>query len=530
MEQPSTVQLRDLPYYNWTPFDSIGVAKNAINALQNGDLSQAANLVDAMRCDDRIGGCLMTRTACLPSLPITFAPAKGRKGKSIATELEENFECMFDDKSLREILQWWTMLGAAFAEIIWKPEINPTNLSSSRWKMSLKVWHPQNFHFNHSTRSFWVNHMDGQSEIKPGDGKWIVFTAGAFERCFLYGKVRELYMPWLLRQWARRDVGRYSEVYGQPIRAIYTPRDADERDKARFMRENTSLGTESVIRLPQGASKDSPGFDIKLIEAQGRGFDGFLALAREVGNDIAISLLGQNLTTEVRGGSFAAAQVHENIRSDILKGDAELLSQCLREQALKYWAKYNFGDEELAPTFEWVTDPPGDKTKDAEFLKALGEGVQALKLVGAKPDIDKLLLEADIPVTAPAEEIEALPPPPQDTKMLPNGQPQDEQNQEPELHSAKITSNATRGGAVAKAVTGQAYIDGLVTSSTKEAAAVLAKDLEKVLTVILSSNSFDEMTKGLELAYPSMDETEMSDLIQRALLLASMNGIDSVMA
>lgn len=518
MENPTFIKpLRDIPYYSWTPFDSLGVVKNALRALENGDLSQAAMIVDAMRCDDRIDGCLMTRTACLPALPIIFEPGTGRKSKSVATELEDSFEMMFSDKALRELMEWWAMLGVAFGELIWTPKIDGTNLSASRWQCELKVWHPRYFYYRHDTRSYWVTHLDGTTEIQPNDGQWIVFTAGTFDRSFLYGKVRSLYMPWLLRQWSRRDAGRYSEVYGTPMRLIKTPKGADEKDKNRATREIAKIGVESVIRLPQGASKEEPGYDLSLIEATGRGFDGFLNLGREVGNDIAIALLGQNLTTEVRSGSLAAARVHENIRADILESDAELLSQCLREQALKPWAKFNFGDENLAPVIKWVTDPPGDKTQDAIFIKTLGEGIAALKAVGAKPDIDEMLEDADVPTTGPAEEVQ-----PMDGTQPPK--PGDETaTQPPEQGQLSFFTHQSKPK-IKGAVEGQLYVDELADSATRAGARVMVDDIHALLTVIESSSTYEQLKLNLAKAYQGMDPNKFAGVMEKALILSELAG------
>lgn len=59
------------------------------------------------------------------------------------------------------------------------------------------------------------------------------------------------------------------------------------------------------------------------------------------GDDIAI--LGQNLTTEIKGGgSYAAAMAHQNVRLDILAGDLAELSEAVTDQWIEPLVRFNW--------------------------------------------------------------------------------------------------------------------------------------------------------------------------------------------
>ena len=47
--------------------------------------------------------------------------------------------------------------------------------------------------------------------------------------------------------------------------------------------------------------------------------------------EIAMAILGNNLTTEVQGGSQAAATVHMSVRDDIVESDANICEQVFNE-------------------------------------------------------------------------------------------------------------------------------------------------------------------------------------------------------
>jgi phage gp29-like protein len=67
-----------------------------------------------------------------------------------------------------------------------------------------------------------------------------------------------------------------------------------------------NLGRDAALVLPRG-------LDLKLIESAANNFQTYEAQINVANTGITICLLGQNLTTEVSGGSYAAAQVHSQV-------------------------------------------------------------------------------------------------------------------------------------------------------------------------------------------------------------------------
>ncbi len=167
------------------------------------------------------------------------------------------------------------------------------------------------------------------------------------------------------------------------------------------------LGRDTGLCLP-------PGYDLKLVEATAKTWEMFRAQIELADLAIAIRLAGQNLTSDVSGGSLAAAKVHASIRADIIRCDAEALATTTHDQALTHWASLNFGDARLAPWPAWPTDPPEDELAKAQTREAQGKALSALKAAGVKldPVLEEFGLELD-PNAPP-------PPPP----VAPNAPPQ----------------------------------------------------------------------------------------------------------
>ncbi|GAG30043.1 unnamed protein product, partial [marine sediment metagenome] len=77
--------------------------------------------------------------------------------------------------------------------------------------------------------------------------------------------------------------------------------------------------------------------------------------------EIAMSILGTNLTTEVQGGSFAAAQTHMEVREDIIESDRKMVEGGFNE-LIRMTHKLNFSTPE-APKFHLHAEEKIDTTR-----------------------------------------------------------------------------------------------------------------------------------------------------------------------
>jgi hypothetical protein len=249
---------------------------------------------------------------------------------------------------------------------------------------------------------------------------------------------------------------------------------------------------------------------MQLIEAKSTGWESFDRLIKQAESSMAIALLGQNLSTEVKGGSLAAARVHDGIRNDVLEGDAQRLAKCLHEQVLKPWARFNFGDERAAPMPNWVTAPPEEKTEEGNSLKSLGDGISSLQKAGAKVDVDTVLEKHGVPVTGPAEEPAEPPPAP------PPG-------------AGLSAAEALRAAKATGALRGQLYVDRVAAAAQEAGNRALRPDVQKVLLAVANSNDFDELKGRLVEAFGSMEPDAFADVMAKAMTLAELAGRLSVL-
>lgn len=390
MPKPNATDYRQPRVSSFTGFDTVSSVKQALTSLENGIFGRAAQLVDVMTRDDRINGVVSTRIDALKGLQVEWEPGRGARADEVAEDIEDRWLFMWPEAEAGQLLFWGRMIGIGIGQNVW-------HRSASEWRPRLRVWHPQFLTYRWETQSYWLRTADAKEvEVVPGDGTWVVYAPYGLERPWMGALVRSLAVPWLIRQWAQRDRARWSELHGKGVWKGSVPMsDADDQEKIdAFYEDIADLGREPIIILPRNG--DGEGYNLELLEANSRSWEGFASLISDMNTSIAIDVLGQNLSTEVKSGSYAAASVHERVRQDKLESDAETLSTCAHDHTLAPWALYNYGDPNLAPWPRWKTEPPEDRKLKADMLLTLSQSVVPLSAAGV--DIRTVLQSMGLPL------------------------------------------------------------------------------------------------------------------------------------
>ena len=549
MPTPERVEFRD-PHIrsiaSWSPKG----ARSALNLLMNGQFSLAAQLADAILADDRVQATIDTRVNGVLSLPMDFAPVaeESDRARVVADDLESDFWTMFPEDALNELQTYGLMLGACPAELVWET-------GGGKWLPRLKVWHPSLLTWVHEERTWRIRtEQGGEMPFTPGDGKWLLYTPYGPKRPWTKARVRSLAIPFVAKQYAVGDWQRHSEIVGGGIRKGKAPSGIKDEDRQAFLSDLKDLASDAAIVLPDG-------WDLELIESRAQNADAFEKLIEWADTAIAISVLGQNLTTEVEGGSLAAARVHENVKGDLIRADTEGLATTIRRQAIRHWAIFNYGDEGLAPWPKWQSDPPEDQKQLAETMRTFGEGLTSLQNAGLRLDLPELARKFGVPLAQEEEGTDddeqigqlfqyhfefgvitvneararlGLPP------IAGGDRPAERVLQDPMAASLKFDRDAgTEGSGSGRHfrlasgdrpadapgfVRGQVFADALVDQGKERFAEVLRGQVSEVLDVIRRSRSYDEVRNGLIRLYPNMDHEELAERLEASLVLADLAG------
>lgn len=520
--RPSFRSYRELPLLVRHAWESYAVVDEALVQLELGVFLEPALLADAVLSDDRIGGIVDTRVNALFGLPMKFEwqgqsdGAQGERPEVVALQQEiaewtkRNWERMFPAEALKEFARAGMMLNAGLGELVWDWTTDGKLLPT------LKTWHAQFIYWRWDTRSYWLTHAEGTLELEPGGGQWILSAPNGYEHGWLYALLRRLAKLWIDRVFTLRDYARSSEKFGLGVVKAKMPPKPSAEDKARFQAQVTNLANESAVFLPQG-DKENPGFDLEMMETdEGTSWQSFEKRLGYLDSSAAIATLGQNLTTEVKQGSRAAADVHNDVRADYLKSDANGLASTLKTQALTPMVAYNWGHRaaalgvdvsRLVPNVTWDAEPAEDVSASSTSAAAGAAALVDFQAAAAPVDKRAFLRKLNVPVLAEGEGPE------------PTSPPAGEADERPEVEARRVAARRARAGERARAeavAKGRLLVDELVEATRKAGARALEGRREKLLRICMSGQSFDEMKAAIRKLYFEMKPSKLRDVMAKA--------------
>lgn len=354
--------------------------RKAIEDLVIGQFDAPAQLTDAIGGDSRVQSAMASRVGGLLGRPMRFStPAAlkhDKKANKCLAAWKEAWPEMAAEPALSEFQYWTTHLAFCPAQLLW-------DTSEKLWLPHLTPWQPRYVYYHWTLRCYVAVTLDGQVPITPGDGHWVLHAPHGAYRGWLRGALRAIAPWWLGRNYALRDWARYSERHGMPIMLARTPFGADKDAINVYKTSLQQLGQESVIQLPSSADAEKYGtYDLDFLEAADTAWEGFQQLITQCNAEITLALLGQNLTSEVKEGSFAAARVHADVRQAILEADARALAQTVYRQMARPFAAVNFGDPNLAPRTEWDVAPYEDEATQAKTFTDFATALFTMRRAG----------------------------------------------------------------------------------------------------------------------------------------------------
>lgn len=505
----------------WT----ISRVERALDSLERGEFVEAALLAEAMGRDDRIEACWTTRYQALLGLPFEMLPNEdgdARRNKAVAKDLGRTWFRSYPEDVETEALYWRVFLGFAVGQVYYETD--------EGWVPRVEIWHPQHLVWNATRKGFDAVTTTGVVPVEHGKG-WIVF-GGAAKRPWMRAAVRSLSVPWLSRHFAYRDWNTYNERHGKPIVKVKFPANAGGVDvgseaPGAWYAKVQQLGSKSVAYLPQGVGEKGEGFDLDLLESKARSEEAFAKLISHCDTSIAIRLLGQNLTTEVQGGSRAAATVHDRVRLDYLAADAEGEATDLHTGVAEPWALRKHGSADLGPWPTRNADPPEDQKARAEAGEGLGKALKSFGDAGYDVENAEDLAEE---YGFEIKKREA-PEPPAGAAATPANN-QDDEDAEP-ARAARARPRVLAQGQRSERpgegyLEGQGYVDALVEHSSRQADEALQPDLIALAREVAAADGYDDMRSRLRALYAEMSPEDLTVLVESAHKMAELAGRTSV--
>lgn len=181
------------------------------------------------------------------------------------------------------------------------------------------------------------------------------------------GVLRVCAWMYLFKNYAVKDWVAFAEIYGMPLRLGKYSAGASEEDRKALARALIQLGSDAAGIIPDSA-------DITFIEAQKQtSVSVYEILARYCDEQCSKAIVGQTLTADTGGGSYAQSKTHNDVRHDLTVADCKAIAATLQDDLIRPLVLFNFGIESRLPSIHFACEIPEDLKAQVEILKTLVE-------------------------------------------------------------------------------------------------------------------------------------------------------------
>lgn len=353
-----------------------------------GNLTLAAQLYRAMRRDGTLAGLLGTRTSGLVRLPKRFyGRAEIAQVLRARNGTRSVFDDMFPPSELALLAADGIVLGVGVAELVPVP--------GRDFPVMIRL-DPQYLQYRWSESRWYYLSIAGAIPITPGDGRWILHLPGGRMAPWNSGLWPALGRSFINKEHAMLHRSNFSAKLANPARAAVSPVGATEVERKGMLQRLIAWGVNTVFELPVG-------WDVKIIESNGRGYEVFDSEILSSDTEFMICLNGQVVTT-TGGTGFSNQDIHKSVRSDLIEDTGEGLAYTLNTQGLPPFIVSRWGIEALndSTIVEWDTSTPKDLATQAASLTAAAGAITALDKALAphdrRLDVDEITVRFDVPV------------------------------------------------------------------------------------------------------------------------------------
>jgi len=433
--------------------------------------------------DARVGPCVESRKAAVVSLE--WAVSRGKAPASQAKFVAGCLDRLKVHEIIREILNA-PLFGMQPLEVMWRRDGSATVPERVTGKpVEWFTFSPEN-ELRLRTRSNLI-----QGEELPPKKFLLPRYNPTYDNPYGERVLSRCFWPVTFKKGGLKFWLRFIEKFGSPWIIGKHGKGAEKSEVDALAEKLEQAIQDAVLVIPEDANAE-------IIEAAGKA--GSSALYKDLktscDEDIAICILGQNLTTSVQGGSRAAAEVHERVRHEIKDGDKKIVVEVM-DELIDWICEVNFGPGEARPPFELFEEEEVDQ-KLATRDKTLADTGQIRFTKRYFMQAYDLAEEDFEVVTAPAK---------------PGGD------------GEAPAADFAQGGAVPPAAGPADPIDAMAAVLTPETLQGIAGQLlAPVLDLVETAGSVEAIAERLHGVYPDMDDTTFTDLLTRAIFIASVWG------
>lgn len=306
---------------------------------------------------------------------------------------------------------------------------------------------------------------------------------------------------YLFKNYDVKDWVAFCEVFGMPLRLGKYSAAASDDDKKALMEAIYSLGTDAAGIIPDSTI-------VEFIESQKTtSVEIYEKLARYCDEQISKAVLGQTLSSDSGGGSYAQGKVHNEVRHDLTVGDAKALAVTVRRDIIRPLVEYNFGYDADVPFFTFDCQEAEDQKETVEIYKTLACDMGL--------EIPKSHIYKKFNIPKPEDGEEVLHP-----RLVTETREPHLPMDDGEEKSLKDETGQTE----------QEQVDLMAAEAQKQAEKAFHEMLKPILNMLDTTDNLETLRevlkdkKEIKKLYEQMDSPELEDILHQAIYLSELMG------
>jgi len=435
-----------------------------------GDLE----IYEQVKRDDQVHSALQQRFEATIARDWIVEPGGSRqRDRRAADFLRAQLQGLRFDDITRKMLNG-IFYGYAVAECLWVPDGGQVVLDD------IRVRRQRRFAFDMDGGLRLLRRGVPKGEPMPGRKFW-TFSAGGDDDDDVYGRGLAYWCYWPV--WLKRNGLRFwsiwMEKFAAPTAMGKLPQEASDEERKKLMHALRSITLDSAVIMNQTQ-------EAHLMQALNSAGGDYQLFYKQMDAAVSKVVLSQTMTTD-DGSSRAQAEVHEDVKDDVVDSDADLVCESFADQVGRWLTDWNFPGAQPPRVSR-----PADEGED---LKARAERDLTITKMGYAPTqdyIDETYGEGFEPRQASA----------------PAGD--------------RASSFAEEsGGAAAEA---EDQRDDLADQLEEVTRAHTDAWLDEIRRILDTSSDFGEAMRRLETLHPELDVSELAKTIGDGLAVANLAG------
>jgi len=328
-----------------------GVLRHQDDTLITRGGSKGLKIYDDLLRDPHAYSVVQKRKMALVGCDWDIIPSEkgGREAKK-AAELVKNQLKSLNFNQITFGLLDATLKGFSVGEVIWDldgSEIRAKNIKlKDQRRFTFALPESSEVEEDYELRLLTPTDMYRGESLPPR--KFIVHTFGTSDgNRFGLGVGTRLFWPALFKRQGITFWLTFVDKFASPTAIGKYSLNASPEDQRKLLEALGAIAHDSGVIIPEGMV-------VELLEAsRSSSIDCYERLARFMDEQMSEAILGETLTTNVGSvGSLAAGQVHNDVRLELIRADADLLSDTLNKTLVRWIVELNMPGAPL-PTVWW---------------------------------------------------------------------------------------------------------------------------------------------------------------------------------